>query len=102
MTYFENMVATPEQFKLDLVYNVREILMKAAEEQNVSMLNFQYSQDEKNNEDLWWRMSCEANERSRGLLDAYEVITNRKVYNYRTAIEEEIKWIDDTFELFHE
>lgn len=100
MTYFENMVATPEAFKLDLIYNAREILAKAAEEQNMSMIYFIRSEED-NDGELWWKISREHNEIAKGLLIAYEIITNRKVYNYSTAIEEEIKWIEDTFDLSH-
>ena len=99
MTYFENMVATPNEFALDLVYNAREILLKAAEEQRFSMKWFEESQA--NNEDeIYWKMSCDANERAKGLLIAYKIITNREVLNFSSDIEREIRWIEDTFELY--
>ena len=99
MSYFENMVANPNQFKLDLVYNAREILLEAAQEQRYSMKWFEESQ-ENNEDEMLWQMSREHDEIARGLLKAYKIITGREVLNFSSDIEREIRWIEDTFELF--
>lgn len=99
MTYFENLVATPENFKLDLIYNAREILLKASEEQRLSSKYFENSREHCDDE-TYWRLCLAADQKAKGLLTAYKIITGRDVVNGIYSIECEIRWIEDTFELF--
>lgn len=96
--YFENLVNSIDDgnmFKNDIPCIARNILEKAYEEQMHSINWFECSREEEN--DIYWKMSCEASERANGLLRAYFELTNREVINIRYAIEAEINWIDETF-----
>lgn len=99
MTYFTNMVSSfyNSDFQNDVIYAARDMLVKALENQKESMKYFNMSSDD--DADIFWAMSCEANERAKGLLLAYQILTNRKVINISSVIEDEIRSFDDLFEL---
>ena len=100
-TYLSNLVRNTT-YGLDLAFDMIEILKKAVEWQEFSMANYRLSQEEPEGTELfnaYWRAVCEADERSQGLLDAYQIISCRIVLNYDSAIKDEIRWIEDEFGL---
>lgn len=65
-----------------------EILNKALTYANISMDAFKRYQE--TNDAYDWNNSMEWDRRARGLLDAYEIITEREVVNIVSAVEYEI------------
>ena len=98
MTYFENMVKDSDCFALDLIFDAREILKKALELEIRSTELFCISREaDEDRESMYWQMSCECSQRAHGLLDAYKIFTNREIVCTKYAIEDEIDWIEWTF-----
>lgn len=94
MAYFENMIESFEgsDFQLDAAFAARDMLVHALDWQNKSLKDFMLSKEAVDDSDdrMYWAMSCEANERARGLLDAYKILTNREVVNSSYAIKDEL------------
>lgn len=95
MAYFEERIINPEEFKFDFLYDALTILKTALEEQEKSLCNFTMSEEAETQEtsNFYWRMCREYNERAKGMLIAYEIMTTRHVTNTTYAIKEEIKYV---------
>lgn len=99
--YLDNMINNPEEYAIDYAGNALEILVSALKWQNASLKNFETSQeaDNKDTANTFWEMSMEADKRADGLLDAYEILTMRKIINTRWSIYEEITWLATSYDL---
>lgn len=99
MAYFENMVKSFEasEYANDIPCSAIQILTKALAYQNMSMTMYDLYVESKSDDD--WKAVCENDQRSKGLLDAYMIITNREVLNIRQAIFEEIVFVATTYDL---
>lgn len=84
----------------ELVTVASRILKAALDLQETSLMWFERSQEEcdgSTTSEMFWTMCREANERSKGLLDAYQILTDSEVVGTRYAIQEEIDKILQTF-----
>ena len=95
MAYFENRIANPEMFENDFGVDALHILERALEPQEESLKYFKMSKETKNERDknTWWKLCCEYDHKSRGLIMAYEIITCREVINIEPAIHDEIAYV---------
>ena len=95
MTYFENMIDSfnGSNYQNDVIVSAYRILCSALDRENNSIRFFEQSSEDDN--DVYWRMSCEQTERAKGLLDAYKTLTNRSVVCVKCAIEDEMHYLED-------
>ena len=93
--YFENLVKNPNEYKNDIVRNTLAILEEARKYAKFSMDMFTRYQESNDEDD--WHVSIEYDKRARGLLDAYQIITDREVVNIVSSIKFEIDVYKEMF-----
>lgn len=96
--YFENLLENPSDYNRDIAVSAMQMLEKAYHFADLSMDMFTMSQENESESEYWWRECMEYDQRSRGILDAYEILTNRPVANGRSSIKFEIECLKEICE----
>ena len=102
MTYFESLVETTSNTKFanDLPMSAF-MMLKRYDKLNAESLGYFQKYKESNNKlrEFYWKRSCEVDYRAKAMLDAYEILTARKVNTTPYAVRQEMQWLNKTFDL---
>lgn len=96
--YFENLLENPSDYNRDIAINALKMLERAYNFADKSMDMFNMSQESESENDYYWNQSALYEQRSRGILDAYEILTNRTIANVRSSIKFEIDYMKEICE----
>lgn len=101
-TYFESLVdSVADDSKHSLIYSALQILKAALELQESSMKWFERSEDATDAEaaEVAWNTCMKRDEKSKGLLQAYRLLTDREVPATCPCIRKEICELGDIFHI---